>query len=216
MTGLWLLSYLALWGLVVLLTLLLVGVLRQLGALHLQLATSAQSPAEQSHQSEVVPPLEQDGPPIGSPLPGWARSVTEEAPHADGEQDRSGRRYILLMFMSPMCETCQHVIDPLNDVADDPTHDVQPIAVIRADRPAYEAFLNVFSLRLPALRDSDRALTMELDVHRAPFGLLYDRDGRLVRKGLIEDRDDLLALLDEGPGTGTNAHIVRDLPIAAR
>ncbi len=216
MTGLWLLSYLALWGLVLLLTLVLVGVLRQLGALYLQLAATAQAPAGQSQHAEAVPPLEQDGPPIGAPLPDWARSVTEEAPHADGEQDRSGRRSTLLMFMSPMCETCQHVVDPLNEVAGDPMYDVRPIAVIRADRPAYEAFLNVFPLRLPALRDSDRALTMELGVHRAPFGLLYDQGGRLVRKGLIESRDDLLALLDEELGAGANAHIVRDLSVAAR
>jgi len=215
-TGLWLLSYLALWVLVALLALLLVGVLRQLGALHLQLAAGAQAPAGQSQLAEVVPPLEQDGPPLGAPLPDWARSVTEEAPHPDGEKDQTGRRYTLLMFLSPMCETCQHVVDPLNEVAGDPTHDARPIAVIRADRPAYEAFLNVFPMRLPALRDSDRALTMELGVHRAPFGLLYDQGDRLVRKGLIEDRDDLLALLDEEPGAGTNTHIVRELPAATR
>jgi hypothetical protein len=213
-TGFWLLSYLALWGLVALLALLLVGVLRQLGALHLRLAALSQSPAGQSDQSEVLPPLEQDGPPLGAPLPDWARTVTEEA--RDTEEDWSGRRSILLMFLSPMCETCQHVVDPLNEVAVDPTYDTRPIAVIRADRPAYEAFLNVFPLHLPTLRDSDQTLTMELGVHRAPFGLLYDQEGALVRKGLIEGRDDLLALLAEAPGAEANAHIVRGLALAAR
>jgi hypothetical protein len=49
---------------------------------------------------------------------------------------------------------------------------------------------------------------MELGVHRSPFGLLYDGEGRLLRKGLVETREDLLALVDKQPASA-NANIVR-------
>src|SRR5262249_32864092 len=117
-------------------------------------------------------------------------------PAADGAAEGDPRG-MLLLFLSPLCETCQHVVDPLNALADDAARDLRLVAVIRADRPAYEAFLSVFPLRMPSLRDHDRALHMGLNVHRAPFGLLYDEEGILVRKGLIESADDLSALLGD-------------------
>jgi hypothetical protein len=101
------------------------------------------------------------------------------------------------MFMSPLCEVCQHVVDPLNALATDTTGAVRPLAVIRADEQAYRAFLSVFPLHMPTVCDAGRELTMGLGVHRTPFGLLYDEDGALLRKGLVEGQDDLLALVGE-------------------
>lgn len=225
MSGFWLVSYALLWVVVALMGLLVVGLLRQVGALHLQLSQAHDGRAGQDTEERagVVPPLEQDGPALGSPLPEWAREVAGWADEAGAEPDGNAtgpasRAATLLMFLSPLCETCQHVVEPLNALAADPAGRVLPAAVIRADRMAYEAFLNVFPLHVPTLRDSDRSLTMELGVHRAPFGLLYDRDGKLVCKGLAEDGDDLTALVDAGLGgeapteatAATAAKIVRE------
>jgi methylamine dehydrogenase accessory protein MauD len=218
MTGLWVVSYILLWALVVGLCVFLVGVLRQIGLLHLQLQQlQGGGPASQQvAQVEDIPPLAEDGPAIGAALPDWALALAVEARDAEaldanvGASHDAGNgskpaavaahagRATLLMFMSPLCEVCQHVVAPLNALAADTARSVRPLAVIRADEQAYRAFLSVFPLRLTTVCDADRELTMGLGVHRTPFGLLYDDSGALRRKGLIESGDDLLALLGDG------------------
>jgi methylamine dehydrogenase accessory protein MauD len=205
MSGLWLVSYLMLWLVTLGLAVLLYGALRQIGALHLQLQRSSQTDPQSQVEVETIPALEDDGPAIGSALPAW---VYEQASiPAQGGAAASPSK-TLLMFMSPMCETCQHVVAPLNALAGDPARGVRPIAVFRSDRPAYEAFLKVFPMRLPTLRDHDRTLTMEISVHRTPFGLLYDEQGLLIRKGLIEGEEDLAAVLgDESAPEAARTHV---------
>jgi hypothetical protein len=193
MSGFWLLSYVVLWILVAGMALLLVGTLRQIGMLHLQLQQGqATLEATASTDGQSIPPLESDGPPIGSPVPAWVDYSSDHAAQEPPLQTKT-----LLMFLSPLCDTCQQVVEPLNALADDSSSGVRPIAVFRSDRPAYEAFLKLFPLHGESLRDSDRTLTMELGVHRSPFGLLYDEQRVLIRKGLVEGEEDLAALLGD-------------------
>jgi methylamine dehydrogenase accessory protein MauD len=197
MTGLWLASYLALWGLVVVVCLLLIGILRQLGLLQRQLELRS------TEGDSSIPALEHDGPTIGSPI------VELEADTINGfgtltPATLHERGSTLLMFMSPMCETCQHVVEPLNALEADAARAVRVAVIMRADEQACRAFLSVFHLHVPVVCDSDRAITMGLDIHRAPFGLLYDEHGILIRKGVVEGYEDLSALLGDAsvPGTG--------------
>jgi methylamine dehydrogenase accessory protein MauD len=192
MTGLWLASYLVLWGLVVVVCLFLVGILRQLGLLHRQLGPGQ----SQSQGDSSIPALENDGPTIGSPLAdlevgtinGFG-TLTPATLRVPGNT--------LLIFMSPMCEACQHIVEPLNALVADVARAIRPFVIMRADEQACRAFLSVFPLRMPVVCDSDRTITMGLDVHRAPFGLLYNEYGILIRKGLLEGHEDLLALLGD-------------------
>jgi methylamine dehydrogenase accessory protein MauD len=209
MSGLWLVSYLALWALVLGMAVLLYGALRQIGVLHLQLQRSAQADvpptAEAEADAEIIPPLEEDGPALGTPIPAW---VFEQGGISAEGGPATVRTKTLLMFMSPMCETCQHVVEPLNALAADTERRVRPLAVFRSDRPAYEAFLKVFPMRMPTLHDHDRTLTMEVGVHRTPFGLLYDEEGILIRKGLVEGEEDMAAVLgDESAPEAAQLHV---------
>ena len=85
-----------------------------------------------------------------------------------------------------MCEACQHIVEPLNTLVEDVARAVHPVVIVRADEQGCRAFLSVFPLDMPVVCDSDRTITMGLDVHRTPFGLLYDEHGTLIRKGLLE------------------------------
>ena len=188
MTGLWLVSYLVLWGLVVVMCLFLIGILRQLGQLYRQLELR---PAQ---SKEGIPALENDGPIIGSTIPDLeAGAINAFATLTLASLDE--RSSTLLVFMSPMCEAYQHIVEPLNALA---ANAVRPIVIMRADEQGCRAFLSVFPLRMPVVCDSDRTITMGLDVHRTPFGLLYDEHGILIRKGLLVGHEDLLALLGDG------------------
>jgi len=203
MTGLWLTSYLILWGLVVVVCLLLIGVLRQLGLLYRRL----ESGSTPSQEGSSIPALENDGPAIGSPI------VDLDADTINGfgnlvlnKPDKGGST--LFVFMSPMCEACQYIVEPLNALVANAARAVRPVVIMRADEQACRAFLSVFPLHMPVVCDSDRTITMGLDIHRTPFGLLYDEHGTLIRKGLFEGHEDLLALLGDGSAPITaQAHV---------
>lgn len=196
MTGLWLVSYFVLWVIVLVLCFFLVGVLRQLGLLYRQLD---QRPSQSSEEEDVLPALEQDGPMIGAALPplgvDTCNGFGKVTPALLREQGAT-----LLVFLSPMCEPCQHAVEPLNSLVADATRNattVHPVVIIRADEQACRAFLSVFPLHMPVICDAEANITMGLGVHRTPFGLLYDEQGILIRKGGLEGHQDLLAVLGD-------------------
>lgn len=194
MTGLWLASYLMLWVVVVVMCLLLIGILRQLGFVQRELDGRPSEPQEES----PIPDLEHDGPAIGSPV----MELELDTLNGFGRLKLASlneRRPLLLMFMSPLCETCQHIVEPLNALTTDVDHMAHPVVIMRGDVQMCRAFLSVFPLYIPVICDGDRSITMGLDVHRAPFGLLYNENGTLMRKGVVGNRDDLFALLGDRP-----------------
>lgn len=194
MTGLWLVSYLVLWGLVVVMCLFLIGILRQLGLVQRQLEPDL--PLSQLQEESAIPALEHDGPTIGSPL------IDLEVETINGFETLTSATLrdhgsTLLVFMSPLCETCQRIVEPLNILVEDAAHTLHAAVIIRGDKQSCRAFVSLFPLHIPVVCDSDRAITMGLDIHRTPFGLLYDKHGILIRKGVIGEHEDLLALLGD-------------------
>jgi AhpC/TSA family protein len=196
-TGLWVVSYVALWGLVVAIGLLMVGILRQMGILQHQLAV-AHGPGTLPAPGVArdTPALEDDGPEIGSRIP-TLRAETLNGFGTVAVESLRDDAGTLLVFMSPMCEGCQHMVEPLNALVDAGAHRERMIAILHADEQASRAFMNVFPLRIPVICDADRTFTMGLGIHRNPFGLLYDVEGRLVRKGMMTTQGELLAVLGD-------------------
>lgn len=194
MTGFWLASYIVLWVLVVILCLLMIGLLQQVGLLHRRLG---QPTSDASKSLEVAMlPLEKDGPAINSSLP----ELTVETINGFGTQALSAMHnegYRLLLFLASTCESCQHIVDSINRLLSDGIYDGYALAILRSDEQGCRAFLNVFPLHLPVVCDSERTITMSFEVHRNPFGLLYDRHGNLVRKGVVQRQEDLQALLGD-------------------
>src|SRR5438874_7127443 len=106
MTGAWLATYVALWGVVAVLCLLTVGLMRQLGLIHRELgARRAESPPQ-----TAIPAPEDDGPALGSPILELHDVPVIKFGAADdtvaGETDGE-----LIVFMSPMCEICHRIVD---------------------------------------------------------------------------------------------------------
>ncbi len=194
MTGLWLVSYLVLWAVVLVMGLCLIGILRQLGLIFRQLEPSLPPPQPQGESP--IPELENDGPPIGSPL-GDLQVDTLNGFGTLTAATLRDRGPLLLMFLSPLCETCQHIVEPLNALAADATHAVGPMVIMRADESGCRAFLSVFPLHMPVVCDGNRTITKGFDVHHNPFGLLYDEGGILIKKGILEGHEHLLALLGD-------------------
>jgi methylamine dehydrogenase accessory protein MauD len=192
MTGLWLVSYIVLWLVVGGLCMILLGLLQQLGLLQRQL--QQHSSEFTSEENLLHPALEDDGPAIGSTL----SQLTATSINGFGSltsSPLSSEGYSLLMFLSPLCESCQHIVESLNMLVKDDSNLRSVIAIMRADEQACRSFLSIFPLRLPVICDSERTITMDFNVHHAPFGLLYNAQGFLVSKGGVKSREDLLILL---------------------
>jgi len=184
-SGWWTVSYLVLWVMFVVVCVFVIGMLRQIGALQLQ---AAQSP-------EIIP-VERDGPPIGSRLPDLkAETMKGFGPTATAHLPTAGRT--LIMFLSPRCESCQHLVDPLNALAEDEMRDVHPFVVLQASEQACQEFLSVFPLLMPVVCDCDNQVTSALDVHRSPFGLLYSDEHVLIRKAAVGGDEHFRALLGD-------------------
>lgn len=213
MTGLWLASYIILWVLVVVVCLLLIGVLRQLGLIYRQLTPAPTKPTEEDNS---IPELERDGPEIGSSL----QDLSVESINGFGKLTlamQSAGETTLLMFMSPMCETCQHLVEPLNALAAEPAGTVHVSVVMRADEQACRAFLSIFPLNMPVICDREGEITKGFDIHRTPFGLYFDEHGTLLRKGVFEGKDELQAVLgDESASDKAQSHIFPRLAVTQR
>ena len=198
MSGMWLTTYVVLWILVLVQGFLLVGALQQVGLLRRRIGLQAGATEDAVDSDDLPPPpLEEDGPAIGTGMP----DVQLETINHFGTLSRaallSGVDSLLIVFMSPLCEGCQHAVAPLNKlVAERATngHRIRVVAILRADEQACRSFLSVFPLEMAIVSDGDRSHTRGFGVHRNPFGLLYDAQGTLMRKGLVVGAEDLRAL----------------------
>jgi|GEM_PF-1804987 thiol-disulfide isomerase/thioredoxin len=199
----WLISYIILWTIVVALCIIVIGLLERLGMLlhrdYERMSTQMNEIIKLSAEEEqkvLVPPVSEDGPVLGSAIP----EVLLNA-HANygikALTGRSGGSVTLVVFMAPLCESCQRIIDPLNHLIDEHIFDGQVLVILRADEIACQAFLSVFPLHIPVICDQDHTISMGLNIHRNPFGLLYNSQGKLIRKGSILDYEAILALLGD-------------------
>ena len=192
MTGLWLISYIILWLLFVVVCLLMVGMLQQLGMLQRLIGPSVSASKEDA--KATVPEPENDGPLAGSELP----ELEIETINGFGllllTKANKGRD-LLLIFMSALCESCQFAVEPLNEFVDEGKHNVSIAIIMRSDLETCQAFLRLFPLRSPVICDLDRSITKSFNVHGTPFGLVYDANGKLVRRGLVRGQEDLQNLL---------------------
>ncbi len=190
MTGLWLVSYLILWGLVVILLFLVIGTLGQLGLLR--------RPQEPSRLEPMKPPIksEDDGPPIGSPLPAFVAETFNGFGTVVPGTSREKKGTVLL-FLSATCDSCQRLADPLNKYVELREHREEVIVLLEGDQRICEGFQSLFPLHVPAICASDRRFKDQFKVRTIPFGLFYDAQGILVRKGIMSSGLYLRALLGE-------------------
>jgi hypothetical protein len=195
MTGLWLVSYSVLWILFILACFLLFGMLQQIGTLQRQLKFSGEDVKQEFSGAgeRVAAKPEEDGPPPGVDLPELAFATI------NGFGTLSPTTFFskstLLVFLSSMCETCQAVVEPLNRLVDEEGHHLKIVVIMRNDAQTCRTFLKLFPLQMPVVCDSSHAITMGLNVHSSPFGLLYDTHGSLTKKGLLRGQEDLQLLL---------------------
>jgi methylamine dehydrogenase accessory protein MauD len=182
MHGWWAISYVVLWLLVLVLTVVVVSLARQIGTLHLRLAPrgALEIDAEGPPLGEAPEPLEVQGVGVGGP----------------GDPQ-------LLLFVSPGCALCRDVLPSLPVVAR--AGGMMPIVISDALTGHPSAPQGVAVVASPEAARSYR-------VPGTPYAVVLDAIGIVRAKGLVNNLEQMEGLVDtarrrlESAARGDGAH----------
>ncbi len=170
MSGWWAASYIALWALVAALLIVVVALARQVGVLHLRLGPRG------------ALEMDDEGPPLG-----------EAPPTFTATDDRGDERTIggpgegqFLLFVSPSCPVCRHVLPSLPVVAR--VGGMAPFAI--SDGPGAPHADG----RVPLILAPELARTYA--VPGTPYAVVLDAEGIVRAKGTVNNLEQLEGLAE--------------------
>ena len=171
-----LISYAALWILVLLDTIVVVVAVRQIGIMHLRLGGGG---------AMALPA----GPPIGEPAPAFASRDTRgnliESPWHSG-------RNSLLVFVSPGCGACPEVIPSIRAIRRADRRRTEILLVSNAPGESNEDYAR--KSLCPVIVDGEVVASYAMDA--TPYGIAIDHQGVVRAKGVVNQIEHLESLLD--------------------
>jgi len=182
MSGIWLVSYVALWVLLLLMALVLLGFVRQLGLMQLRLGP------------ESEPLTTREGLEYGTPAPEF------EVPNLlDGKGRISMRslkgRPSILVFFSPACSACLDLAPKLAEFHRSFRRKVNVVLISNSSSQSSLDVAETFKLKMRIAGDKSGAISRAYRVRATPFAYRMDAGGIVRRRGLVgsfEDLEDLL------------------------
>jgi methylamine dehydrogenase accessory protein MauD len=202
MSGIWLITYIALWGIVLFQGLVIFVLMRQLGIIYLGTA--------QGVARDGIAPG-QRAPDFALPdLSGGIRTLA----------DFQGRS-LLLVFGSTSCAPCRGLVPDLNVFAKQHAGDIDALFAIRGTANEAQRFVDELELQVPVGVFNDEELPEKYKARVTPFAFLIDGEGVVRAKGLSNNMSHLDMLLkaaeDGSKGRrGTNGRIVLDPSLAEK
>jgi methylamine dehydrogenase accessory protein MauD len=186
MHGWWAISYIALWFLVVALSLLVVALARQVGTLHLRLG-----PRGALEVDDEGPPLGQAPPPVDAfDLSG--RPVKVGGP--GGGQ--------LVLFVSPGCPVCREVLPSVAPVA--AAGSLQALVVTDTDGEEVEESYRHARVAVPVI--AEPGIARSYGVPGTPYAVVLDPTGVVRAKGTVNNLEQLEGLVDTAGRRTHEAH----------
>ena len=182
MTDPLLISNLVLWLLVIVLTVVVLALARQVGILHERVAPAgALQPTEGPKVGEVTEAMElQD---LGG------NPVTIGGPEANGLAT-------LVLFISPTCPVCRSLVPTAKSLARSERKRLRLVFASDGDKPeqhvAYAKDLDLGAYPYTL----SQTLGMSYHVSKLPFAVLIGADGTLQSKGLVNSREHLESLVE--------------------
>lgn len=183
MNELWVASYVVLWTIVAGLSVILVGVLRQLGVIALRLGP------------EPGALITREGLERGALAPDFAAGDVRTG-HPVRLGDFRGQR-VLLVFVTPTCIACRQIASDVNDLSRARRGDLEAIVVCYGSAVTCGEFASAYRLKTPLLVDATNAIAESYDVRMTPFGYLIDEDGVVRIRGVVNSFAQLEALIEE-------------------
>lgn len=176
MHGWWAASYVVLWALLLVLSVVVVALARQIGTLHLRLGPRG------------ALEMDEEGPPLGEAPP------AHEAADVDGTLVTIGGpgQAQLLMFVSPGCSLCEQVLPSLPVIA--ASGRLRPYVLTDVD--ATESALAFAPKRLRAPVVPGREVATAYGVPGTPYVVVLDDLGVVQAKGTVNNLEQMEGLVD--------------------
>jgi len=175
-SGWWAASYGVLWALVIMLSVVVVALARQIGTLHLRLGPRG------------ALEVDTEGPVLGEAAP------VVEATDVSGRSVSLGEAGAaqLLMFVSPGCKVCGQVLPALSSVAG--THDLVPYVVADADEE--ETSRTYDGERTGAVLIPGEQAARSYAIPGTPYVVVTDDVGVVRAKGTVNNLEQVEGLAD--------------------
>lgn len=183
MSGLWLISYVALWILVILLTVIVLGLVRQLGVIYVRLGS------EENLLST------REGLDIGTIAPDFRASDVAHNREIS-LADLKGRSCIFV-FVSPDCQPCRELMPHLTSFHKSRNGKVNLVLFSQSDPQASLELANAHKLSIPVISDPEGGFLKLYHVRATPFAYHLDADGIVQRRGIVNNLEALEDLLKD-------------------
>jgi methylamine dehydrogenase accessory protein MauD len=192
----WLVSYVGLWGLVLLLGFLLLGALRALGLQGWRLEQLEATAPTRVGRSGLKP---------GKSAPEF--TLPNAAGGEIGLHEFAGRR-LLLVFTQSGCGPCNRIMPELNRFQ--AAGKAQVLVVNNGEPKATRVWAEEVRARFPVAVQEHYSLSRRYEVFATPFAFLIDERGVITSKGIINHRQHIDYILD-GAHAELNGHADREL-----
>ncbi len=173
MEGIWLVSYIVLWAIVLGLGLLVILLYRQIGQQYLGTAAG----------------VSRDGLVIGTRAPDFTAN-DQFGKETSLRQLMDGQRYTLLIFGAPTCAPCRHLLPQAIEFQRDNADRVQVIWVNRATDEESQRYVQETDSTLTTLAN-DGGIMSRYQARVTPFVFVLDPQAMVRAKGLANNRVNL-------------------------
>lgn len=182
MTEAMIVSNVVLWVLVIVLSLVVLALARQVGVLHERVAPAG----------ALMPTT---GPKVGELTEPLALADINGAPLSIGGPD-PGNMHTLVMFISPTCPVCKSLVPTAKSLANSEGNRLQLVFASDGDKlEQHQAYAKDLDLGNYHYVLSEK-LGMTYEVSKLPFAILIGADGTLESKGLVNTREHLESLIE--------------------
>ncbi len=182
MSGIWLVTYVALWVLFLLMAVVLLGLVRQLGLMQLRLGP------------ESEPLTTREGLQYGTAAPDFEGPDVLDGKRLISIRSLTGRPTILVFF-SRSCSACLDFAPKLAEFHRSFRRNVNVVLVSNSSPQSTIDMAETFKLKMPVVGDENGPISKAYLVRATPFAYRMDAAGIVRRRGIvgsIEDLEDLL------------------------
>jgi DNA-binding transcriptional LysR family regulator len=172
MPTVWVVSMVLQWAVIALLCLLVLSLVRQLGAVTLRL--------NGLQESQKLPSSE-EGPALYSRLPPHKLTLVDGTPRSFGGR---GDKPALVVFFSPSCGACEALPEAIARLRRDyPSEDLDLLAVLSTDRAEAAKFVAARALEHVDVAASADFPEHDIPRHGVPFAIALTPDGVIAARG---------------------------------
>lgn len=181
MSGIWLASYLVLWVLTLVTVVLVLGLARELGAIHRRFGSPGAL-------------MTDAGLDIGATAPAF--TAAEVPSGREVTFHPTGSRDALLLFVAPQCGSGLELLPRLAAGWTEWQQRVVCAIACEGSEAEVQAFADLAGVSLPMLADPLAQIRGAYGHPPTPFGFLIDAAGIVKLKGIINSRDDVDRLIE--------------------